>query len=59
MKKSDFYVLRNTKMPSVLLELGFMDNKREAMLMINENFQNECAAEITKGICKYFGLNYK
>lgn len=56
--ENDFYVLRNTKMPAILTENGFMDNKREALLMIDENFQKEVAIEHAKGICDYFGAKY-
>jgi N-acetylmuramoyl-L-alanine amidase len=56
--ESNFHVLRETHMPAVLLELGFMDNKREALLMIDTNFQKECAREIAQGICEYFGVKY-
>lgn len=56
--ENNFYVLRNTKMPAILSENGFMDNKREAMLMIDENFQREVAKEHAKGICDYFGVIY-
>ncbi len=55
---SNFYVLRETKMPAILSENGFMDNKREAMLMVDENFQREVAKEHAKGICKYLGVDY-
>lgn len=56
--ESDFHVLRETNMPAILSENGFMDNKREALLMIDKNFQKEVAAEHAKGICDYFGIKY-
>lgn len=56
--RSNFHVLRETKMPAVLTENGFMDNKREAMLMINIDFQKEVAREHAQGICEYFGVKY-
>ena len=45
-------------MPAVLTENGFMDNEREALLMLNPSFQNEVATEHTKGICSYFGIPF-
>lgn len=56
--ESNFYVLRKTKMPAILTENGFMDNKREAMLMIDEDFRKEVAREHAKGICEYLGVKY-
>lgn len=57
--ENNFYVLRNTRMPAILTENGFMDNKREAMLMLDPDFQKEVAIEHAKGICEYFNLEYK
>lgn len=57
-KENDFYVLRKTSMPAILTENGFMDNKREALLMLDKNFQKEVAQEHAKGICDYFGKSY-
>ncbi|WP_079478879.1 N-acetylmuramoyl-L-alanine amidase [Halobacillus salinus] len=57
-KESNFYVLRETTMPAILTENGFMDNKTEALLMIDENFQREVAVEHAKGICEYFKVPY-
>lgn len=58
-KEANLHVLRETKMPAILSENGFMDNKREARLMINTDFQKEVAKEHVQGICKYFGVTYK
>lgn len=53
------YVTANTRMPAVLFELGFMDNPREALLMVNQAFQKEVAVELAKAVCEFYGVNYK
>ena len=53
-REQNFHVLRETKMPCILSENGFMDNKREALLMIDSDFQKEVAREHVQGICKIF-----
>jgi len=58
-KTANFYVLRETKMPSILCECGFMDIKSEAELMLNEEYQWKCAKAIAKGICEYFNVPFK
>lgn len=58
-KEENFHVVRETSMPAVLTENGFMSNKREAGLMLNEDFQEEVATEHAKGIAKYFNVTYK
>lgn len=58
-KENSFYVLSKTKMPALLTENGFMDNKREAMLMLDTNFQKEVAREHAQGICEYFNIKHK
>ena len=55
---SGFYELRETIMPAVLLECGFMSNHVEANLMRNLKYQQECAIETLKGICDYFSIKY-
>lgn len=57
-KADNFYVLRETKMPAILCECGFMDNMEEAKLMLNENYQWTVAEAIARGICAYFGIKY-
>lgn len=44
---------------SILCELAFMTNEREAHeLMANEDFCQEAAEEIAKGICEYTKVSY-
>jgi len=57
-KTGDLHVVRETKMPSVLVECGFMDNDREARLLMSDAYRSECAEEIARGICEYFGVIY-
>lgn len=57
-KENNFFVLRETKMPAILSENGFMDNSAEARLMLDVDFQKEVAREHAKGICEYFGVPY-
>ncbi len=58
-KSANFQILRETKMPSILCECGFMDNLEEAQLMLDEEYQWKCARAMAKGICKYFNVEYK
>lgn len=55
-KTANFSVLKNTNMPSVLVELGFITNKDDAEILKNK--QDELATAISKGILKYLGLGY-
>lgn len=44
---------------SVLVELAFMTNEREAQdLIANYDFCKECSVEICKGFCDYCGIKY-
>lgn len=56
--KANFQILRETKMGAVLSENIFMDVLAEAMLMLNEDFQNEVAEEHCQAACEYFGVKY-
>lgn len=52
-------ILRQTTMPAILIEYGFMDVLREAKLMLDTKHQKKCAESVCKAICKYFGVAYK
>jgi len=56
--EDNFHVLRETKMTAVLFELGFMDYLPEALLMLNVEFQRECAREIAQAVCEFYGVTY-
>jgi N-acetylmuramoyl-L-alanine amidase len=58
-KEGNFCVIRETKAPAVLLELGFMDYRPEADQMKNELWHNKYAKAIAKGVCKYFKVDFK
>ncbi len=50
MPRPNLYVLRHTEMPSLLLEIGFMSNKKDFKLLTDSKFQKKCAAQIVSGI---------
>lgn len=52
--RPDLWVLRKTNMPSILVELAFIDNTNDALLLKNK--QTEFAQAISNGILKYLGL---
>lgn len=49
-----FYVLRNTSMPSILVEMGFVSNASEAGKLQDDNYRNKIAQGTFAGITKYF-----
>ncbi|MEK3915060.1 N-acetylmuramoyl-L-alanine amidase family protein [Paenibacillus sp. FSL H7-0331] len=56
-KQEDFHVIKNTTMPSLLLELGFLSNKAQENTMFQETFQNQVAAAIVAGIKQQLRLD--
>ena len=53
-KPAGFYVLKYTKMPAVLVELGFISNDWQAEFMIDPDNQKAMAKAIWKGIEEYY-----
>ena len=58
-KKANFAVLRQSKMPAVLTENGFIDTKSDADKLKSNSFLNKIANGHVKGIAKHFGLKNK
>lgn len=54
--KMSLYECRVPTMPSVLLELGFMDSSTDVPVILSEQFANQCATAIVKVLVKRGGL---
>lgn len=48
--EGNYYVLRETKMPAILLELGFMDSKTDVPIILTDDYAKKCAEAITSVI---------
>jgi N-acetylmuramoyl-L-alanine amidase len=48
------YLLKALKIPSALVEVGFLSNPDEARLLTNEQYQKKVAAAIYQGILRYY-----
>ena len=53
-KRSDLVVLNSTKMPAALVEVAFISNAAEKVLLSNADFRESAAISIFNGISKYF-----
>jgi N-acetylmuramoyl-L-alanine amidase len=56
--EQNLHMTREFDRAAILIENGFMDNEKEALLMIDEDYQRECAREQAQGVCEYFGVPY-
>lgn len=55
-RRENFKVVRDTTMPAVLLEVGYLSNAHDEALMFSEPFQDKVAAAIVAGIKQQLGL---
>ncbi|WP_339310266.1 N-acetylmuramoyl-L-alanine amidase [Paenibacillus sp. FSL M7-0896] len=55
-KKGNYFVLRDTVMPSVLLELGYLTNPGDEAKMWTSGFQESVSSAVVDGIREYLGL---
>jgi N-acetylmuramoyl-L-alanine amidase len=56
-KESFLQVLAGSAVPSALVELGFLTNEQEAVLMQDKHYKKLLAAGICDGIAHYFEQN--
>jgi N-acetylmuramoyl-L-alanine amidase len=56
-KRGNYHVLRETKMPACLLELGFLSNEQDNILF--DTLFKQYAVAIAKGICKFLQIPYQ
>lgn len=53
-KAGDYYLINQSKMPAVIVEVGFISNPRERNLLLSNNYRDSIAVAIGTGIEQYF-----
>ena len=56
LKNDRFYVIRESLMPAVLIELGFLTNLEDAMILTDDALLNKMSTAIYKGIVDYINV---
>lgn len=54
-KQAGFYVLRNTLIPAILVEIGFLSNPQEEKMLRSSHHRQKIAESIAKNILSYDG----
>ncbi len=52
-RKARFVVIRETAIPSVLMEVGFVSNPSERAKLLNKDYQDTIAKSITEGVVEH------
>jgi len=55
-KEANFYVLKFTSCPSVLVELGFISNEKDLELLLKDEIRQKLALSLKRSIDNYFTL---
>ena len=55
-KANDWFVVRNSRMPAVLVELGFVSNSQDASLMTSEDGLHKFTDSLYNGITNFIGI---
>ena len=58
-QEADFYVIKNTKMPAVLVELGFMDSSTDVPIILTDAYAQQCAKAIAEVVVERGNLTKK
>ncbi|WP_229860056.1 N-acetylmuramoyl-L-alanine amidase [Candidatus Sulfurimonas baltica] len=56
-REGPFWVLVGAQMPSVLVEVGFISNPKEAKMLVNNEYRKTMAQGMANGIERYFANN--
>lgn len=51
--KNDLYLLKNIKIPGILVEVGFLSNENERYLLTNSKYQEKVSKSLCYGIKEY------
>ncbi|WP_340009749.1 N-acetylmuramoyl-L-alanine amidase family protein [Paenibacillus sp. FSL K6-0276] len=54
-RQSSLHVTRETKMPAILLECGYLSNTKDEALLFTADFQDKVANSVVLGIKEYLG----
>lgn len=54
-QQADFHVLKNTSMPAILVETGFVSNPEEEKKLTQPEVQSQIAGSIAQGVVTVFG----
>lgn len=57
-RQARFYVLRNTSMPAILVEVGFVTGAQDARMLADPRFRRQLAVAIVRGILQYIQQPY-
>lgn len=49
----DYYILKKTPTPTVIVECGFLSNEKEAADLVTDAYQQKLARAIYLGVCEY------
>jgi hypothetical protein len=55
-RQANYFVLRNTTMPAILVEVGYLSNPEEEANLKDPEFREKAAEGIFRGIAAYYGL---
>ncbi|MCO5386270.1 N-acetylmuramoyl-L-alanine amidase [Desulfosporosinus sp.] len=55
-KPGDFYIIKNTSMPAVIVEVGYLSSTKEQKKLQQTWYQEQLSRAIAKGISNYFEL---
>lgn len=50
----NFYVCRNTRMPAIIVEAGFLSNAKESRQLTRSDYQKRIARAILQGVLNYY-----
>lgn len=56
--KGDYYVLNYSKIPSVIVECGFLSNPTDEALLLNKNYRLKLVKAIRLGVDEYLSERY-
>jgi N-acetylmuramoyl-L-alanine amidase len=56
LKAEEWFVVRNARMPSVLVEMGFVTNQEDALLMSDEAYLKNLSEALYKGITDFVAV---